>query len=552
MLLIKIHLRFTIMIGKNLQSPSEQENHDTQLFVFKVLLKYNNDLMEDLNINLSERRCAMKHGFKTSFLKAVALVALTVFVVQTWSFTQDKAAQIDELMKLYQKHEGFNGTVLVAEGGKVIFKNAYGLANVEWNIPHKPDTKFRLGSITKQFTSMLIMQLLNEGKIALEGKLSKYLPYYRKDTGEKVTVHHLLTHSSGIPSYTSRPDFFQDISRDPYGVEEFVKKYCSDDLEFEPGKKFAYNNSGYFILGAIIEEVTGKTYEDALKERIFNPLGMKDTGYDHHDTIMPHRATGYNLTLDGYENAPYLDMSLPYAAGSLYSTVEDLYLWDRALYTEKLLPNKLKEIMFQPHIKAFGGHYAFGWSINEKKETESEEKKLHISHGGGINGFNTLIDRQVTDQHLVVLLNSAPGASLGSISEGIFNIIYGKPPKEPVESIASVLYQTIKKQDVKAAIAQYQDLKEKHPKKYNFQPMELIKLGNHLLNKTKDVDGAIEILKLNAEVNPKFAYTYVSLADAYLKQDKKNLAIKNYAKALELNPDNTMILDMLNKAAKEE
>jgi len=494
----------------------------------------------------------MERNLRVFSVRAAVLIALTLFIFQAWSFSQDKVAQIDELMKLYQEYEGFNGTVLVAESGKVIFKKGYGLANVEWNIPHTPDTKFRLGSITKQFTSMLIMQLVNEGKISLEGKLSDYLPYYRKDTGEKVTVHNLLIHNSGIPSYTDKPNFFQDISRDPYGVEEFVKKYCSDDFEFEPGEKFSYNNSGYFLLGAIIEEIAGKTYEEALKERIFDPLGMTSTGYDHHDTIMPHRATGYNLTLDGFENAPYLDMSLPYAAGSLYSTVEDLYIWDRALYTEKLLPNKWKEVMFQPHIKAFGGHYAYGWSITERKITGSEDKKRHISHGGGINGFNTLIDRQVTDQHLVVLLNSAPGASLGNMSKGILDIIYGQTPKKPIQSIADVLYQTVLKKDVKTAVAQYDDIKDKRPKDYNFRPTELIKLGNHLLNKMKDVDGAIEILNLNAKAHPKFAYTYVSLAEAYMKKDKKNMAIKNYAKALELNPGNTMILDMLNKTAKEE
>jgi CubicO group peptidase (beta-lactamase class C family) len=494
----------------------------------------------------------MRPNFKSTSIGVLALVTFALLVFQSWVIAQDKVSQIDELVKLYQKYEGFNGTVLVAEGGKVIFKNAYGVANVEWNIPHKPDTKFRLGSITKQFTSMLIMQLVNEGKITLDGKLSDYLPYYRKDTGEKVSVHHLLIHNSGIPSYTSRPDFFQDISRDPYSVEEFVKKYCSDDFEFEPGKRFSYNNSGYFLLGAIIEEVTGKTYEEALEERIFKPLGMKDTGYDHHETILPNRATGYNLTLDGFENSPYLDMSLPYAAGSLYSTVEDLYIWDQALYTEKLLPDKLKEVMFQPHVKAGGGNYAYGWFISEKKVTGSEEKKRHISHGGGINGFNTLIDRQVTDRNLVVLLNSAPGASLGNLSQGIFNIIYGKPYKKPVKPISVTLYQTIKKKDVDTAVAQYEDLKKTHPKDYNFQPMELVRLGNHLMNKTKDIDGAIKILKLNAKINPKFSYTYVSLADAYMKKDQKNQAVKNYAKALELNPGNKNILDLLNKAAKEE
>lgn len=208
--------------------------------------------------------------------------------------------------------------------------------------------------------------------------------------------------------------------------------------------------------------------------------------------------------------------------------------------------------MFQPHIKAFGGQYAYGWSINEKTVAGSEEKKLHISHGGGINGFNTLITRQVTDQHLAVLLNSAPGARLSEMTEGIFNIIYGKAFKKPKKSIAATLYQTLQMKNVEAAIAQYKDLKEKQPKEYNFQPTELLTLGNHLLNKRKDVDGAIEILKLNTEMNPKFAYAYVSLAEAYEKKGNKNLAVKNYAKALELNPDNSRILDMLNKAVKEE
>jgi CubicO group peptidase (beta-lactamase class C family) len=146
----------------------------------------------------------------------------------------------------------------------------------------------------------------------------------------------LLTHTSGIPSYTNQPRFFEDVSRNPFVVADFVKKYTSGDLEFEPGSKFSYNNSGYFLLGAIIEKVTGKPYEQVLKENILDPLGMKNTGYDHFDAVLSKRASGYNKTPKGYINAPYLDMSIPYAAGSLYSTVEDLYLWDRALYTDKL------------------------------------------------------------------------------------------------------------------------------------------------------------------------------------------------------------------------
>ncbi len=143
-------------------------------------------------------------------------------------------------MRLAHNYRQFNGSVLVAENGKVIYKKGLGLANMEWNIPNEPDTKFRLGSITKQFTSMLVLQLVEQGRLKLDGKVTDYLPDYRKDTGEKVTIHHLLTHTSGVPNYTAQPRFFEDVSRNPFTVEDFIRKYASGDLEFEPGSKFNY------------------------------------------------------------------------------------------------------------------------------------------------------------------------------------------------------------------------------------------------------------------------------------------------------------------------
>src|SRR5918998_2869513 len=237
-------------------------------------------------------------------------VVLVALALQTTALAQDKAARIDEYMSRTAQFRQFNGAVLVAENGKVIYKKGLGMANMEWNVANDVDTKFRLGSITKQFTSMLVLQLVEQGKIKLDGKLSEYLPDYRKDVGEKVTIHHLLTHTSGIPSYTSAPGFFENVSRNPYKVADFVKTYASGNLEFEPGSKYSYNNSGYFLLGAIIERVTGKTYEQALKENILDPVGMKDTGYDRHDRVIRKRAAGYVKTPAGYVNAPYLDMSI--------------------------------------------------------------------------------------------------------------------------------------------------------------------------------------------------------------------------------------------------
>src|SRR5437764_8034776 len=230
----------------------------------------------------------MKLVFRT-YRHSHAFALLAVLAFQTSALAQDKAARIDQIISLYQKYSQFNGSALVADNGKIIYKNGSGLANMEWNMPNASDTKFRLGSVTKQFTATLILQLVEQGKIKLDGKLIDYLPDYRPDTGARVTIHNLLSHTSGIPSYTSLPGFFQDVSRNPFKVDDFIKKYASGDLEFEPGVRFVYSNSGYFLLGAIIEKVTGKPYEQALRENIFDPLGMKNTGYDHWGAIIEKR-----------------------------------------------------------------------------------------------------------------------------------------------------------------------------------------------------------------------------------------------------------------------
>jgi CubicO group peptidase (beta-lactamase class C family) len=282
------------------------------------------------------------------FILLIIILMGTSAVLAQNNATQNNTQKIEALMKSYNDYGQFNGAVMVAEKGRIVYEKGFGMANMEWAIPNQVNTKFRIGSVTKQFTAAIILQLVAEGKIKLDGKITDYLPDYRQDTGERVTIHQLLNHTSGIPSYTSRPEFFPEVSRNPYTPTDFVKKYTSGDLEFEPGTTFKYNNSGYFLLGAIIEKITGKPYAEVLKERIFTPLGMTDSGYDVYATLIPKRAQGYEKTADGYINAAYLDMSLPYAAGSIYSTVEDLYKWDQALYGEKILSAESKNLMFTP------------------------------------------------------------------------------------------------------------------------------------------------------------------------------------------------------------
>ena len=465
--------------------------------------------------------------------KFLAFLVITLITVST-AIAQDKAQKIDALLKTYYDYGQLNGAVLVAENGKVVYKKGFGMANMEWDIPIQTDTKFRIGSITKQFTAAVILQLVDEGKIKLDGKLADYLPDYRKDTGEKVTIHQLLNHTSGIPSYTGLPGFFQNESRNPYTVKDFVKKFASGNLEFEPGTQFKYNNSAYFLLGAIIEQITGKPYAQVLKERIFEPLGMNDTGYDDDAPLLKKRAAGYQKTPDGYENAPYLDMLLPYAAGSLYSTVEDLYKWDQALYENKVVSAAAKELMFKPGLS----NYGYGFFISERQIGKLPQKTKVIAHSGGIHGFNSLITRYAEQKSTVIILdNVGQGRYQGNITDSIFNILNNQPYNEPKKSIAEALHKIALEKGGAAAVAEYRRFKTANPANYDFSEDELNTLGYQLLGRERAKD-AIEIFKLNVEMFPASSNPYDSLGEAYLKDGQKELALVNYKKSVELNPKN--------------
>lgn len=331
---------------------------------------------------------------------------------------------IDHIMLARVAAGDFNGVVLVARQGQIIFQHGFGHANLEWNIPNDLQTKFEIGSMTKQFTAMLILQLVNEGKIRLEGHISDYLPYYRHDTGNQVTISELLSHTSGIPNFTDIPGFLAGpASRVGYGTKEFVEKYCAGDLQFEPGSRFEYSNSGYFVLGAILEQVSGLPYERLLTERIFGPLGMKDSGYTHWETVLPHRASGYERSSSGLQNARYYDMSIPFAAGALFSTVGDLFLWDRALYGERLLPAGLRDLLFKPNLE----NYGYGWVMLVPKPGAPYAGESIPMHGGAIFGFESVIQRIPKHKELIVLLDNTESSKLLEIALQIRTLLSQRP-----------------------------------------------------------------------------------------------------------------------------
>ncbi|WP_339666327.1 serine hydrolase [Maribacter arcticus] len=482
---------------------------------------------------------------KPSFLKTIIFGILTVLISTTLCFGQTKTEQLDELLNQYLDYGKFNGSVLVADQGKVMYKKGFGMANMEWDIPNKPNTKHRLGSVTKQFTAMLILQLVAEGKIDLQTPITTYLPDYPKENGDKITTHHLLTHSSGIPNYTAFPDFFAAESRNPYTPDQFVKKFEDKELEFTPGEKFNYSNSGYFLLGVLIEKLSGKTYEEMLHEKIFTPLGMHDTGYDNHKDILKNRATGYEKNGTSFINSAYLDMSIPYAAGSLYSTVEDLYLWDQALYTTTLLPQKYMDLFFTPYIAAFGNsQYAYGWGVGKEVIGNTTDSITVISHGGGINGFNTNISRLPSNKSLVVLLNNTGGAPLGEMTRSIIGIMHGKTYDIPKKSLAYDFLNVIKSKGIKAGLAYYNTNKEGD--NFELNENEMNQIGYQLMG-NGTVEEAAQVFKLNIDAFPKSPNAYDSYGEALMKLDDTKGAITNYKKSIEINPANQNGIDMLKK-----
>lgn len=328
--------------------------------------------------------------------------------------------KVDELLNVHAAINSFSGTILIAKDGKPVLAKGYGFANIEWQIPNTPQTKFRVGSITKQFTSMLIMQLREQGKLTLEDSVCAYVTPC-PDTWKPVNIHHLLTHTSGIPTYTGQKAWAEK-NMVPLTTDQVMGFVRDLPLQWAPGEKYQYNNSGYFLLGLIVEKVTGKKYEEALGEMILTPLGLKDTGYDWTRTILPKRASGYSGRGPALGNSAPLDMQQPYAAGAMYSTVEDLLTWDQALYTTRLLPEAAKTVMWTPFLNG----YAYGWNIGQP-DPKLFGGHARIAHTGGINGFSSVIIRLPEVKMTFIVLANNDGANAGAIGRDLASIYFGHP-----------------------------------------------------------------------------------------------------------------------------
>lgn len=335
-------------------------------------------------------------------------------------------AKIDEYMKSAVEVEKFSGSILVARDGKVIVSRGYGMANIEYDAPNTPKTVFRLASVTKQFTAAAIMMLQERGKLNVSNTICKYLSDCPA-AWETITIRHLLTMTHGIAGVNALE--LGVLRGFPVPWDQWFEATAKKPLEFTPGEKFKYSGSGYTLLGFIIERVSGKSYGEFLQENIFTPLGMKQTGYEDPLKIIKNRATGYKqLPGEPVTNLPYREIIRMYASGGIYSTTEDLFLWDKALYTEKILSRKSIDEMFTPFREMYPGKsYAYGlWTSRKFGRTE-------IAHGGNATGFITYFARYPSDRVTVIVLSNNERGSSPKISNVLAAIVFGAEYEIPKE-----------------------------------------------------------------------------------------------------------------------
>ncbi|HLP95356.1 MAG TPA: serine hydrolase [Saprospiraceae bacterium] len=360
-------------------------------------------------------------------MKQLALFSLLILfsaAFKAQSLSTVVASDIDKMFAEHFKADRNGATVMITQKGKTLYHKAFGMANLELNVPMRTEHVFRIGSITKQFTAAAILKLAEEGKLNIQDDLTKFIPNYPTQ-GKKITIEHLLTHTSGIQSYTDMPEWDPATHRKDFTPEEMINYFKDKPMNFEPGAEFRYNNSGYFLLGYIIEKASGKTYEAYIADTFFKPLGMKNSWYGDNEPLIKNRASGYSQgDVEGtLVNAPFLSMTQPYAAGSLLSTVEDLNIWSQALHGGKVLKPASYQAMITPY-KLPGGtpnNYAYGLSIKNLVGSTC------IEHSGGIHGFLSDMLYLPKEQLCVAILTNCDCEPPSNLTAQVAALVLGKP-----------------------------------------------------------------------------------------------------------------------------
>ncbi|WP_320046797.1 serine hydrolase [uncultured Ilyobacter sp.] len=453
-------------------------------------------------------------------LLVIALLLMCTSATSVAGEGDEQVSKIADYLDAWHAAGRFSGAALVAHHGKVILKRGYGPANREWDIPNATNTRFHIGSIAKQFTTVMIFQLAADGRLKLEDKLSMHLPEYRPSIGERVTIDHLLRHTSGIPCYVrdSQPGpdgkgAFEFHGR--YTREELIRRFMSADLLFEPGSQYHYSSSGHFLLACIIERVTGQSFEENLRQRILEPLGMNDTTVDTPGEILPRRAGGYVRIPGGFATPPPAYGPNLLGVGNLYSTVEDLYVWNCAMRTGNLLPKPWREKLLTVYWPDdFESH---AYAVNHYSRRMSSGQILHYTgFSGSLPGFMSDVLHFPHEDLTVVLLDNTSQYNHWVIAPGIYAILTGRTVRMPHPLLSDRLADEALARGVPAAVALRERIQAESPDAYDQGSLEneLNSLGYGALTAGR-LDAALAVFQLNVALFPGSWNVHDSLGEAY-------------------------------------
>lgn len=470
------------------------------------------------------------HSSRKNMLIKRLTILLYCLITGIVLFAQNKNAVLSDIMHTYHSYNMFDGAVLVAEKGKIIYKDAFGLANHEWNIPNTTDTKFMLGSVSKPLTATLMLIQVQKGLISLNKTVADYLPEFKNKPAAKTTIKQLLSHTSGIPNYDIIKDFFPAISRKNFTREDYVKVFMDSSLSFEPGTRYSYSSWGYFTLGYIMERVTGKSYQELMKQDIFDKLQMSNSGSYQHLQIVPNRASGYDYSFGGYTSADFRDQSNTMGTGDLYSTVDDLFKFHLALSNHVLLNKQLTDEMLAPGIMP--ARYGYGWFNQNFKLTDTDSVAANF-HLGMTEGFISFMLRiPSTNSFALILCNSSPTDFFGII-KNLVKVLYNKPVKlkQPVHKKMETYLSQI---GAEKSVLEYKKMKADSAN-YYIDWISMNFIAEQLLNLKRYEDAKV-ISENNAAEFPDKDLVMLTMGNIYLAMNKKEDAIKFYKKALQLYP----------------
>lgn len=445
----------------------------------------------------------------------------------------DLEARLGAVVSAYADRELFSGTVLVARGGDVVFANSYGMADVARNLENNPQLIYRIGSVSKQFTAALVLQLVEQSVLDVDAAISTYLPDYPRPQGDQITLRMLLSHTSGIPNYTALPIYLEAmLEAEP--PEAFMAKFTALPLEFEPGSTFRYSNSGYYVLGVILERVTGKDLPTLLRTRLFEPLKLNDTRYDGPQITGERRAKGYTWDEDRHTPEQGVDPSKIFAAGMLRSTAHDLLQWTLALHagTPFRDPETRRAMTELPSGK--DSNYQFGLGLVTLDL--ADEKLVGVGHGGGLEGFqSSLLHLPAKKLTVVVLCNS--GEDVGVLADALVATAVGAPPDPPLIPLSREFARLTKAKGLPAAEAWIAEVTSTGSARLSVDPKRLMALGSRYLTRSR-VEEAVAVFGLGVQVSPDSADAHEGLGDALRANHDETGALTHYRRALELAPDN--------------